>query len=201
VSKSRVEAFSDGVIAIAITLLVLDINVPAPGGGASLASRLGDQWPSYVAYVVSFMTIGIIWVNHHAMLNRIARVTHGVLMLNLLLLLWIGVLPWSTSLFAEYLREDRGQHLAAAVYAGTLLGMAVTFFAMQTYILSARRAVAGAEIGPELRADIIRRNRVGLLPYAVALAAAPLSSYVTLAICGAVALFYALPRTTADDLV
>src|SRR5947208_9776517 len=94
-SKGRIEAFSDGVIAIAITLLVLDIRVPEPGAGASLAHRLAQQWPSYAAYVVSFLTIGIIWINHSAMLRRLASVDHSVLFLNLMLLLTIGVLPFT----------------------------------------------------------------------------------------------------------
>ena len=69
-NPNRLEAFSDGVFAIAITLLVLDIHVPDPTATASLAAALGDQWPSYVAYAVSFLTIGIIWINHHAMIRR-----------------------------------------------------------------------------------------------------------------------------------
>src|SRR5436305_13773041 len=84
--KARLEAFSDGVIAIAATLLVLNIDVPDPAHG-ELARELGRQWPSYAAYAVSFITIGIIWINHHAMLSRLAAVDHSVLLLNLVLLL------------------------------------------------------------------------------------------------------------------
>src|SRR4029077_20256206 len=89
-SPTRLEAFSDGVIAIAITLLVLDIQVPKTGPGMSLAHALARQWPQYVAYLVSFLTIGIIWINHHAMIRRLAQVHHGVMTLNILLLLTIG---------------------------------------------------------------------------------------------------------------
>src|SRR3954470_21257643 len=104
-TKTRLEAFSDGVIAIAITLLVLDIKVPPPEAAGSLVHKLAEQWPSYAAYVVSFATIGIIWVNHTAMIRRLGDVDHSILMLNLLLLLCIGVLPFATSLLADYLRE------------------------------------------------------------------------------------------------
>ena len=108
-------------IAIAITLLVLELGVPKPEAPGTLAHKLAEQWPSYAAYVVSFLTIGVIWINHHAMLRRVQTVDHPVLVFNLVLLLLIGVLPWSTALLAEYLREDQGQHLAAGIYAGSLL--------------------------------------------------------------------------------
>ena len=99
-----------------------------------LAHKLAEQWPSYAAYVVSFLTIGVIWINHHAMLRRVQTVDHSVLILNLLLLMLIAVLPWTTALLAEYLREDDGQHLAAAIYGGSLLAMALSFFAMQRHL-------------------------------------------------------------------
>jgi TMEM175 potassium channel family protein len=137
-TTSRLEAFSDGVIAIAITLLVLEIDVPSPESGGSLGHKLAEQWPSYAAYGVSFLTIGVIWINHHAMVNRLRTVDHAVLLLNLILLLFIGVLPWSTSLIADYLREGEGQHLAAAIYAGSFLAMSCAFYAMQRHILFSR---------------------------------------------------------------
>ena len=74
---------------------------------------------------MSFVTIGVIWINHHAMLRRVQTVDHSVLVCNLLLLMLIAVLPWTTALLAEYLREDDGQHLAAAIYGGSLLAMAL----------------------------------------------------------------------------
>ena len=200
-SKGRLEAFSDGVIAIAITLLVLDIKVPEAGGGP-LGHALADQWPSYAAYVVSFLTVGIIWINHHATIARLAQVDHGVLMLNLLLLLVIGVLPFTTSLMATYLREDRGQHLAAAVYGGSLLLMGCAFFALQRYTVGTRRDLVGGRISAEVRRRILVRNGAGVVPYAVATAVAPLSAYATLAICAAVALYYAVPtdaKATAEE--
>ena len=120
-STARLEAFSDGVIAVAITLLVLNIELPDLRPGQSLTSGLIGQWQVYVAYVVSFLTIGIIWINHHAMISRLGRADHTILMLNLLLLLSIGVLPFGTNLIATYLREGHGENLAAAIYAGLFL--------------------------------------------------------------------------------
>lgn len=199
-STSRLEAFSDGVIAIAITLLVLELRVPAPEAAGSLAHKLGGEWPSYVAYVVSFLTIGVIWINHHAMVRRLRMVDHPTLVLNLVLLLWIGVLPFTTALMARYLRESEGQHLAAALYGASFLGMSVSFYAMQRHSLFARAHLLHEAVRTGDRASIDRRNRAGLLPYAVATAAAVVSSYLTLGICAVVALFYALPSTTADPL-
>ena len=197
-NKTRLEAFSDGVIAVAITLLALDLHVPAPSGAGTLAHRLAEQWPNYAAYVVSFVTIGIIWINHHAMLRRVVAVDHTVLLLNLLLLLTIVVLPFSTSLMSEYLKASRGQNLAAGVWSGSFLVMSIAFFNMQRHLLISKRHLLSEHLTPELRRWVLRRNAAGLLPYAIATAAAVLSPYLTLIICAAVAVFYALPSTTAD---
>ena len=197
-SKARTEAFSDAVIAVAITLLALDLHVPDPGGGFSLAHQLGEQWPNYAAYVVSFITIGIIWINHHALLQRLVGVDHAILMLNLLLLLTIGVLPFSTALMAEYLDASQGQNLAAVVYGGSFLLMSLAFFAMQQHVLRAKRHLLQDHLTPEVRQAVLRRNAVGPLPYAAATVGGVLSPYLTLAICAAVAVFYALPSTTFD---
>jgi uncharacterized membrane protein len=99
----RLEAFSDGVFAIAITLLVLEIPVPNVGKG-ELSEALVDHWPAYAAYVVSFAIIGIIWINHHAVLGYVKRADRGLLLLNLNLLLWVALIPWPTSLLAEYMQ-------------------------------------------------------------------------------------------------
>jgi uncharacterized membrane protein len=198
-SKARLEAFSDGVLAIAVTLLVLNIHVPAPGGAGGLAHQLGRQWPSYAAYAVSFLTIGIIWINHHVMLSRVRAVDHMLLFLNLLLLLFVGLLPFTTALFAEYLRESSGEHLAAAIYAGSFLTMSLAFFAMQRYILVGRAHLLSDDIDVAERGAIYRRNRAGLLPYVIATAAAALSPYLTLALCAAVAVYYATPQGSPRD--
>ena len=197
-SKARIEAFSDAVIAVAITLLALDLHVPDPAGPGSLAHRLGEQWPNYAAYVVSFLTIGVIWINHHAMLQRLVSVDHAILVLNLLLLLTIGVLPFSTALMAEYLDASHGQNLAAVIYGGSFLLMSLAFFAMQRHLLLSKQHLLQDHLTPEVRQAVLRRNAVGLLPYAVATVGGIVSPYLTLAICAGVAVFYALPRTTFD---
>ena len=102
------EAFSDGVFAIAITLLVLEIHVPEPGPATS-ATSWPRQWPSYAAYVVSFLTIGIIWINHHAMVRRLRLVDHSILIWNLVLLMTVSVLPFTTALVAGLSQGERGR--------------------------------------------------------------------------------------------
>jgi uncharacterized membrane protein len=198
-SPSRLEAFSDGVFAIAITLLVLDIHVPEPSSTADLARELGAQWPSYVAYAVSFLTIGIIWINHHAMIRRVKAVDHEILILNLLLLLTVGLLPFTTALMAAYLKQSEGETLAAAIYAGSFLLMSVAFAATNRTILFRKHHLLSSSIGAATRRSIIRRGVAGLVPYLAATILAVVSPYLTLAICGAVAVFYALPFASPDE--
>jgi uncharacterized membrane protein len=197
-SKARVEAFSDGVIAVAITLLALNLQVPEVSAHGTLAHNLGKQWPQYAAYVVSFATIGIIWINHHAMLRRVRAVDHAILSLNLALLMTIVLLPFTTNLMAQYLKASHGQKLAAAIYGGSLLLMSLGFFAMHQHILRAKPYLLDRHLTPELRRTVLRRNFTGLPPYAIATAAAIVSPYITLAICGAIAAYYAAPGTTSD---
>jgi uncharacterized membrane protein len=194
-STARLEAFSDGVIAVAITLLVLDIRVPEVSHG--LGHALLRQWPSYAAYVTSFATIGIIWINHHAMVSRLRQADHAILGLNLLLLMSVAVLPFATDLMALYLKRSEGQHLAAAIYSGAFLMMGIFFFLEQRHILLAKHRYLRQELPLPRRRLILRRAFAGLGPYALATALAPVSSYVTLAICAAVAAYYALPAASS----
>jgi uncharacterized membrane protein len=193
VSTSRLESFSDGVIAVAITLLVLNIAVPDPGRTEHLGHALGAQWPVYAAYVTSFITIGIIWINHHVMISRLARPDHSILMLNLVLLMSIGTIPFGTSLLASYLRQGNGQNLAAAIYGGTLLCMAVAFAMLNRQILFGRPHLLVRELSLERRRQIFTRSVSGVVPYVLATALAVISPYITLAMAAALAAFYALP--------
>jgi TMEM175 potassium channel family protein len=189
---NRLESFSDGVIAVAITLLVLGISVPAPGSGR-LGHELASRWPEYAAYVVSFVTIGIIWINHHVMINRLATADHMILMLNLLLLMSIGVLPFATELMAAYLRQSSGQTLAAVVYGGAFLVMSLLFATLNRHILMVKAHMLAEPLSLAQRRVILGRSVVGLIPYALATALAVVSPYVTLIICAALALYYARP--------
>jgi uncharacterized membrane protein len=198
-SPNRLEAFSDGVFAIAITLLVLDIHVPDPTDTASLGAALGSQWPSYVAYTVSFLTIGIIWINHHAMIRRLKAIDHAIMTLNLLLLLCVGLLPFTTALMAAYLKEGHGEHLAAAIYSGSFLLMSIAFAATNRSILLRKPHLLKNDPGESQRRRILAWGVAGLIPYLVATILAIVSPYATLALCGAIALFYALPFASASE--
>jgi len=132
-SSSRLEAFSDGVLAIAITLLILEVGVPEadPGG---LAAALAHQWPSYAAYGLTFLVIGIMWVNHHELFDGIAVVTRTLMFLNLFLLMAIAFLPFPTALMAKYLREGANSHIATAVYGATMALIGIGFMGLWFYL-------------------------------------------------------------------
>jgi len=126
-NKGRLESFSDGVFAVAITLLVLDLHASA-SRPESLAVQLVREWPSFAAYVLSFLVIGIIWVNHHAMLTLAARVDRALMFYNLLLLLWVATIPFTTATLAAYLRTGgTDTRVAVLLYGLSLEGMAVAF--------------------------------------------------------------------------
>jgi uncharacterized membrane protein len=184
---NRLESFSDGVMAVAITLLVLGIGVPKDSH--HLASDLGHHWPEYAAYVISFLTIGIIWINHHAMISRLREADHTILILNLLLLMTIAVLPFATELIATY----RRQAVAAAVYSGCFMVMAIAFSALNRQVLIVRADLLVETLPLEQRRQILRRAATGVLPYVLATALAFVSTYLTLGICAALALYYATP--------
>jgi uncharacterized membrane protein len=186
---NRLESFSDGVIAVAITLLVLNIGVPGNGTGHSLIYELGRQWPEYVAYVISFLTIGIIWINHHAMISRLREADHTVLILNLLLLMTIGILPFATNLVATH----RGKPLAAAIYSGCFMLMAIVFSVLNREVLIVRDHLLAEVMPLEQRRQIWHRAATGVVPYVLATALAFVSTYLTLGICAALALYYATP--------
>jgi uncharacterized membrane protein len=192
-STNRLESFSDGVFAVAITLLVLGIEVPDVGSHESLGHALLGNWPQYAAYVVSFLTIGIIWINHHAMIGRLRVADHAILILNLLLLMAIAVLPFATNLVAAYLRHPEQRSLAAVVYASALLVMGVMFGLLNGVILLRRQNLLKEPLSASRRRQIFSRAAGGILPYVVAVGVAFVSAYASIAICGAIGVFYALP--------
>src|SRR6516164_5164777 len=118
-NRARLEAFSDGVFAVAITLLAFNLTVKGPGYG-TLAHQLAEQWSAYLAYLISFFTIGIIWVNHHAMVSNVVTVTRTLLFLNLVLLLFVVLVPVATGTVGDYLEhggsESSDAKLAVAMY-------------------------------------------------------------------------------------
>lgn len=190
-AKGRVEAFSDGVIAVAITLLVLDLRVPQPTAADTLGRRLAELWPNYAAYVISFVAIGIMWINHHTMLRRLVGVDHSVLVVNLLLLLCIVALPFTTSLLATYL-DAPGGHLAAVVYGGSFLVASSVFLGMQHHLLRHRPHLLRVPPTAAETRTILRRAAVAPPAYLVAGLLGLVTPYLTLAVCVVLGTFYFL---------
>jgi uncharacterized membrane protein len=130
---ARLEAFSDGVFAIAITLLVLEISVPADEFD-DLWRGIADQWPSYLAYITSFWTIGGLWIVHHGIFRRTAYADLRVLLLNLLLLMEVSFLPFPTKLVAESFDSASAERPAVLFYGATLFAISATMAAIARYI-------------------------------------------------------------------
>ena len=128
-NTSRMEAFSDGVFAIAITLLILEISVPE-SAFEDLWSGIAHQWPAYLAYVTSFLTIGGIWAAHHGIFRRLAYANQRLMMLNLLLLMAVSFLPFPTKLMAEAIHDNDAERAAVIFYGGTLLVISLLLSAL-----------------------------------------------------------------------
>ena len=188
----RVEAFSDGVFAIAITLLVLGLAVPPAGREhGDLGRLLARAWPSYVAYFVSFLIIGIIWVNHHAMFHLIARADRPLLFINLALLAIVAIIPFPTGLLAAYIRHGPvDAHLAAAIYSATMLAMSIAFSALWLWATRPGSGLLHERLDPTVARAAVRRFGAGNLVYAALIGVAFLSAPVTLAFHFLVALYY-----------
>lgn len=198
----RLEAFSDGVLAIAITLLVLDLHLPdAPD--KPIGDLLADQWPSYLAYLVSFVVIGIMWVNHHGLFRQVAQVDRTLLFLNLGLLLVIAALPFPTSVAAEGLR--RGGHdakIAMFAYSSTQVLMAIAFSAIWIYIVR-KPGIRQVPMSAADQRSSIRRFSLGFIAYLALCGISFLSPIITLIGHGLVAVYYAfeqLPELPADAI-
>lgn len=186
-SKSRFEGFSDGVLAIAATLLVLEFHLPNLSGTTTEAEQthaLIGMWPQYLVYFTSFATIGIMWLNHHAQFRYIERITYGMAIANLFLLLLICFLPFPTEVLASF-----GITRPAAVYYGlTLFAIAIGYTALQRQLLVAH---------PHLPQRFSPRNLVGILLYPTSIVLAyflPLGGIVAYVL---IALFYMLPQNIA----
>ncbi|MBI3660501.1 DUF1211 domain-containing protein [Candidatus Acetothermia bacterium] len=189
---SRIEAFSDGVFAIAITLLVLDIKVPHDlTEEAGLAQALLHLWPAYLAFVISFAFIGIMWINHHKLFRLIRRSDHGLLLLNTLLLMGITFVPFPTSLLAENLQHP-DQRLAAMVYSG-IYEMIAIFFNVLWWYASYKNRLLSKNADPRAVRAITWSYACGPLFYLVAFGLAFISAIASLVFNVALAVFFALP--------
>jgi uncharacterized membrane protein len=191
---ARFETFSDGVFAIAATLLVLEFKAAA---GPHLGERLLHLWPSYLAYVTSFVTIGIIWMNHHHTVSLLGRTDRTMQFINILLLLTIAFLPFPTKLVAQNLRGGGGEEAAALVYAATFVLMAALHLIWWRYARIDRRLIADETPDSALRA-VDRAYLPGVPMYGAVFVVAFFSPLAAVLITFAIAAFY-LPSAALFD--
>jgi uncharacterized membrane protein len=190
VTSARLEAFSDGVLSIAATLLVLELHVPDVS--QNLGAALLAQWPSYAAYFVSFATIGIIWVNHHQLFVHVRRVDRTLLFINLGLLMVVSVIPFPTAILGRYATAEPESHVAAAIYGVLMILMSLAFTALWRHITSDARLL-GHHLNPQRARQESALFSVGLLAYVAGVGLAFISAQLSLLIYGLVALFYVFP--------
>ncbi len=190
----RLETFADGVMAIAITLLILEVRVPHLLPGERLSTALAKQWPSYAGFVVSFLTLGIIWVNHHQMFKMIRGVTHGFLMLNVIFLMAISFLPFPTALVADYIRNTDERLTATLVYGADMVAIAIMFNVVWRAASTNRRLLVDG-VDEAALARITRGYLGGPIVYTIATLLAFLSPFISLGIFALMALFWLLPSS------
>jgi uncharacterized membrane protein len=195
VDSGRLEAFSDGVIAVAITLLALNLAVGGPGPHQlPLAANLADHWPVFAAYAVSFVTVGIIWVNHHTLVKNFSEIDRTLLFVNLLLLFFVVSIPFATSTIAAYLRAGNADaSLAAAIYQGVFEGVAISFTLLLWWAI--RRGHLRVALTPEQARRATIRFGIGNLGYIVGIGIAFVSAPASLVLSGLIALYYIFEHT------
>jgi len=199
VNSGRLEAFSDGVFAVAITILALNLRAGMPGPHQpSLAAQLAAQWPAFAAYAVSFATIGIIWVNHHALFKNFSEIDRTLLFLNLLLLFFVVSIPFATSTIAAYLRQG-GQDawLAAAIYQGVFVGMSLSFAGLFWWGIRRKRMKIAFTPEGARRATI--RFSIGNVAYLAAIGIAFFSATASIIVSGLVGIYYIFEQTPTGE--
>lgn len=193
-TRARLEAFSDGVMAVAITLLVLDLHVD-PKAPQSLGAQLVAEWPSFAAYLVSFLVIGVIWVNHHALIRRADRVDRLLLFYNLLLLMFVTSVPFTTATLAGFVAHGNTDDVRVAVllYGAAMTGMAVAFTLLFARII--RFEVTPEPLSARQRLRSIARFGIGTILYPVVALVGLLNAPLMLGIYGALSVYYMFNQT------
>ena len=187
-SPGRLEAFADGVFAIAATLLILNVDGAVGGEGIDLGTELRHAWPSYLAYAVSFVTIGIMWVNHHTVMAQVDRVDRRFLVANIGLLMCIAFVPFPTRLVAEHIRGD-GARDAALVYGFTMVATAIMFSVTWFYASLGGRLLR-ADADPAVVSGVSRSYLPGPWIYLAATLLALVSPAASVLAFLAISVFY-----------
>jgi uncharacterized membrane protein len=193
----RIEAFSDGVFAIAITLLVLDVRVPLRSelDNESLWRALGDRWTNYLSFFMSFLIVAVVWANHRTMFSFIRRTDHTLVILNTLLLLNVATLPFCAALLAEYIDTPHERQVALIVYTGTLVVGGIIYNALWRHAARDHRLLI-PDLDPRTVRSMSARYLLGPILYAVALGIAFVNSIASLVACAALAAAYLIPGFT-----
>ncbi len=196
---TRLEAFSDGVFAIAITLLILEIKVPHElGEGKSLFDALLKTWPSFLAFTASFLTILVMWINHHRLFTHIRRSNTLLMFFNGLLLLSVTFVPYPTSIVAEYV-QDKEQNTAVMFYCATFVLISIFFNLLWRYA-SYKNKLLDRNANPIAVRAITQAYNVGPLLYLVAFALAAVSALASLILTVVLAVFFALPDKSEREV-
>ena len=195
-TKNRLEAFSDGVFAIAITLLVIEIRPPVPDEGQTLARALWEQWPHYLGYFLSFLVLGVMWLNHHRIFEPARRVDGIVLVLNLNLLLWAVLIPFPTAVVADFLRDGGDDaKTAVALYGGVILLAAIAFTAL--FVGITREGIVDELPSPQQVRAARLRFGLGIGVYSGAFLLSFLSPALALAAHGTMAAYYLTEQSSS----
>jgi uncharacterized membrane protein len=199
VTTGRLETFADGVFAIAATLLILNVDAQVVRDAPNLGERLVHIWPSYVAYAASFVTIGIMWVNHHTIMSQVERADRRFLVANILLLVCIGFFPFTTRLVAEHVRGD-GAAAAALAYGFTAVVTALMFNVTWFYAALGKRLLR-TDADPAIVSGITRAYIPGPWIYLAATLVAFASPVASIILFGAIALFYVVESSILGGAV
>ena len=189
-STARLETFADGIFAIAATLLILNVDAQVAGDFHDLGGRLAHIWPSYLAYAVSFVTIGIMWVNHHTLMAEFDRTDRRFLLANVGLLMCIAFVPFPTRVVAEHVRAE-GARDAALLYGFTMVATAIMFSVTWFYASLGRRLLRD-DARPSVVSGISRSYLPGPWIYLIATVIAFASPTASVVLFMAIALFYVL---------
>jgi uncharacterized membrane protein len=195
VTTTRLEAFSDGVFAIAITLLVIEIKVPTETRG--LARELGKLWPSYLGFVISFLLIGLIWANHHTMFEHIVHADRLLLFLNTLLLMNVAFLPFAAGVLAEAFRTGDGQRTAVVFYGSALVVGGIFFNAIWEYARRGHRLLADTITARQAH-TVSRRFLLGPALYLLGVIVGAFQPIAGISLFALLILVYWLPVTARE---
>jgi uncharacterized membrane protein len=192
-SKGRLEAFSDGVLAVAITLLALNLHADATAK-TSLATQVRHDWPSFAAFALSFFVIGVIWVNHHALFALASRIDRSLLFYNSLLLLWVTTIPFTTATLASYLRAGGSDTRTAILLYGTSSeGMAISFTLILRHLI--RQQLLHRPVSPTEGRTALRQFGIGILLYPAVTTVGLISPVAMLLLYALLTAYYIAERT------